>query len=190
MEKTIEKRQNKNKDKLLEILKKTPIVQIACERIGVSRASYYRWRKENVEFAKKSDQALFDGSLLVNDMAESYLINAIKEKNMTAIIFWLKSHHPAYTTSIELTSGTDKSLSQTEIEILFELLYNEKTFKKGQELLSRYVFSKRVSEKMATLVIKIFMSQMKVVDVLTRKNEAEIMAQVMLRKERSKETNG
>jgi len=42
MDKTIEKRQSKNKEQLLEILKKTPIVQIACEKAGVGRATYYR----------------------------------------------------------------------------------------------------------------------------------------------------
>lgn len=105
MDKTIEKRQSKNKEQLLEILKKTPIVQIACEKAGVGRATYYRWRKEDTEFAEKSDQALQDGSLLVNDMAESQLMSAIKDKNMTAIIFWLKHHHSAYLTKVEITSA-------------------------------------------------------------------------------------
>ena len=105
MDKTIEKRQAKNKALLLEILKKTPIVQIACEKAGVGRATYYRWRKEDAVFAKASDQSLLDGNLLVNDMAESQMMSAIKDKNMTAIIFWLKHHHPAYATKIEITAS-------------------------------------------------------------------------------------
>ena len=105
MDKTIEKRQSKNKELLLEQLKKTPVVQIACEKAGVGRATYYRWRKEDSEFTKQSDQALHDGSLLVNDMAESQLMSAIKDKNMTAIIFWLKHHHPAYATKVEVTTN-------------------------------------------------------------------------------------
>lgn len=104
MDNTIVKRQSKHKELLLEQLKKTPIVQIACEKVGISRASYYRWRKEDQEFAKQSDQALLDGSLLVNDIAESQLMSAIKDKNMTAIIFWLKHHHPAYATRVEVTT--------------------------------------------------------------------------------------
>lgn len=108
MDKTIEKRQSKNKGQLLEILKKTPIVQIACEKAGVGRATYYRWRKEDAEFSQQSDQALLDGSLLINDMAESQLMSAIKEKNMTAIIFWLKHHHSAYLTKVEITSSQTK----------------------------------------------------------------------------------
>lgn len=115
MDKTIEKRQSKNKEQLLEILRKTPIVQIACEKAGVGRASYYRWRKEDADFAQQSDQALQDGSLLVNDMAESQLMSAIKDKNMTAIIFWLKHHHPAYATKVEVTTTSkDKEIYLTD----------------------------------------------------------------------------
>lgn len=114
MDKTIEKRQSKNKEQLLEILKKTPIVQIACEKAGIGRATYYRWRKEDVEFANSSDEALQDGSLLVNDMAESQLMSAIKDKNMTAIIFWLKHHHPAYLTRVEITSGNHEEKLSVE----------------------------------------------------------------------------
>ena len=105
MDKTIEKRQSKNKELLLELLRKTPIVQIACEKVGIGRATYYRWRKDSPEFTKQSDQALFDGNLLVNDMAESQLMSAIKDKNMTGIIFWLKHHHPAYATRVEVTTN-------------------------------------------------------------------------------------
>ena len=105
MDKTIEKRQSKNKKLLLELLRKTPIVQIACEKVGIGRATYYRWRKEDSEFTKQSDQALLDGNLLVNDMAESQLMSAIKVKNMTGIIFWLKHHHPAYATRVEVTTN-------------------------------------------------------------------------------------
>ena len=104
MDNIIEKRQMKNKELLLEILKKTPIVQIACEKAGIGRATYYRWRKEDGEFTEQSDQALLDGNLLVNDMAESQLMSAIKDKNMTAIIFWLKHHHAAYATKVEVTT--------------------------------------------------------------------------------------
>lgn len=104
MSNTIETRQSKNKELLIEQLKKTPIVQIACEKVGIGRATYYRWRKEDAEFAKLSDEALQEGSLLVNDMAESQLMSEIRSKNMTAIIFWLKHHHSAYATRVEVTA--------------------------------------------------------------------------------------
>ncbi len=105
---TVRDRIKVEQDLLVEQLKKTPIVQVACEKCGVGRSTYYRWRKEDAEFTQQSDQALLDGSLLVNDMAESQLMSAIKDKNMTAIIFWLKHHHPAYLTKVEITSSQMK----------------------------------------------------------------------------------
>ena len=103
MNKTIEKRQNKEKEILLERLKKTPIVQIACEKCGVGRATYYRWRKDDPKFANMADEALSEGSLLVNDMAESQLLQAIRNQNLGAIIFWLKHHHPSYANKLEVS---------------------------------------------------------------------------------------
>lgn len=101
---TIQKRQTKEKELIIEQLKKTPIVQIAAEKAGIGRATYYRWKKEDSEFSQKAEEALQEGSFLVNDIAESQLMSAIKDKNLTAIIFWLKHHHPAYLTKVEITS--------------------------------------------------------------------------------------
>ncbi len=94
----------KNKDALLEQLCKMPIIQIACDKAGVARSSYYRWRKEDETFAIAADQAINDGSLLVNDMAESQLMAAIRDRNMTAIIFWLRNHHQSYANKLEVTA--------------------------------------------------------------------------------------
>lgn len=101
---TVVKRIDKNQELILEQLKKTPIVQVACEKVGVGRATYYRWRKEDEEFATQADSAIAEGSSLVNDMAESQLMAAIRDKNLTAIIFWLKHHHPNYATKVEVTA--------------------------------------------------------------------------------------
>ena len=100
---TIEKRQAKQKGTILEYLKKTPIVQVACERGVVSRATFYRWKKEDSDFARQAEEALAEGASLINDMAESQLISAIKDKNLGAIIFWLKTHHPSYASKLEIT---------------------------------------------------------------------------------------
>lgn len=111
---TLDKRQIKDKELLLEQFRKTPIVQIACEKVGLGRATYYRWRKDQPEFAKEADIAIEDGNRLVNDMAEAQIISAIRDKNMTAILFWLKSHHPAYATRVEVTAGVKKDEPLTE----------------------------------------------------------------------------
>jgi len=113
MSNVIEDRQIKEKELLIEQFKKTPIIQLACEKVGVGRATYYRWRKDDPDFARCCDDALQESVGLINDLAESQLLSAIKDKNMTAIIFWLKSRHKGYSTRVEL-SGTIKN----ELEIL------------------------------------------------------------------------
>ena len=80
----------------IEQLRKIPIVQIACDKTGISRNSIYRWRKEDEQFRKAWDEAIAEGELLVNDMSESQLISLIKEKSWAAISFWLRHHHPKY----------------------------------------------------------------------------------------------
>jgi len=101
---SITRRQNIQKLDLLEKLKETPIVEVACRKTGIARATYYRWRLKDEKFAKEADLSLSEGSSLINDMAESQLLSAIKDQNMTAIIFWLKNHHPAYATKVEVTA--------------------------------------------------------------------------------------
>ena len=93
---TIEKRQNKEKQDLLEMLKEMPIIQVACKKAGVGRATYYRWRKEDRMFSRQSEDALAQGIEFINDMSESQLILMIKEKKMPAIALWLKHNHPRY----------------------------------------------------------------------------------------------
>ncbi len=97
------KRDN-GKDKVLQALAKLPIVQIACNEAGISRASYYRWRKEDPAFAKQADTELADGVQFMNDIAESQLLKAVKEQNLGAIVFWLKHRHPAYAEKLEISA--------------------------------------------------------------------------------------
>ncbi len=103
---------NKQRELLLNQLKKTPIIQIACEKTGISRATFYRWCRKNKKFKEQAEEAISEGSKLVNDMAESQLISAIREQNLTAIIFWLKTHHPQYKQKIEL-SGKIGTIDET-----------------------------------------------------------------------------
>lgn len=98
-----DKEQEKIKQDIIVQLQKTPIIEYACKNTGVGRSTFYRWRKDDESFANDIDQALTKGRLLINDMAESQLISGIKDKNMTAIIFWLKHNHKNYSTKIELS---------------------------------------------------------------------------------------
>jgi len=94
---------------LIEQLKKIPVVQIACEKVGISRALYYVWRKKDKKFATDADQAILDGSLIINDLAETQLITAIREQNFQAIHLWLRSHHPKYSNKLEITGNINQT---------------------------------------------------------------------------------
>ncbi len=100
----IEARKSREQAMLLEQLRKMPIVQIACEKAGVSRATYYRWKKEDEIFAKVAEEALSDGTALVSDMAESQLLSQIRDNNLGAIMYWLKHRNPNYNTKLEVTA--------------------------------------------------------------------------------------
>ncbi len=101
-------KKDKTKELLIEQLKKTPIVQIACEKIGLGRATFYRWKKENKEFAKDADEAITEGEMLITDMSESQLISLVRDKNFAAIQLWLRHHHPKYAQRIEISGNINQ----------------------------------------------------------------------------------
>ncbi|MBU6214490.1 hypothetical protein KGM48_01450 [Patescibacteria group bacterium] len=102
-------------------LRKVPIVQVACEKLGVSRNSVYRWRKEDDAFAKAMDEALEEGEKLVNDMTESQLLALIGEQHWPAISFWLRHRNAKFRDRIEVTAKVervDKPLSPEDQELI------------------------------------------------------------------------
>lgn len=100
----IEARKAREQALLLEQLRKIPIVSIACEKSGIGRATYYRWKKEDPDFSKAADEALAEGTHLVNDMAESQLLTAIRDNNLGAVMYWLKHRNPNYNNKLEVTA--------------------------------------------------------------------------------------
>jgi len=95
-------KKNKVKDAFLEQLRKVPIIQVACEKVGISRNSVYRWKNDDPEFEKELTTALEEGEALVNDMSENQLLVLIREKNWHAISFWLRKRNPKFKDKIEV----------------------------------------------------------------------------------------
>jgi transposase len=93
----------------LDELKRVPIVQVACEKVGVSRNSVYRWKAEDAEFAKAMEDALGEGEALVNDMTESQLLSLIREKNWHAISFWLRKRNPKFRDRLEVNTKVEQA---------------------------------------------------------------------------------
>ena len=97
---------NSNQRKqLLEELKTNPIVSSACSRVGVPKSNFYRWCKDK-DFKKQVDEATAEGRTTWNDVAESQLISAIKQRNLSAIKYWLDHNHEKYSKRMVEISGS------------------------------------------------------------------------------------
>ena len=90
------KDQDQAKQKILETLRKTPIVGIACARAGISRATFYRWVEEDKHFKKRVTSAVKLGNAELNDLAIGKLLQNIKNGQQGAIAFHLSRRHPSY----------------------------------------------------------------------------------------------
>ena len=101
-------KKNKLQEQFFAELVKVPIVQVACEKVGISRNSIYRWKKEDKTFDKKMNEALAQGVELVNDMSENQLLSLIKDKNYSAISFWLRHRNDNYKDRIEVTTREER----------------------------------------------------------------------------------
>ena len=115
-------KKNKKKGEFLEQLKKIPIVQVACEKAGLSRNTVYRWRKEDSIFSTAMDEALKEGEDLVNDMSENQLLSMIKDKEWSAVSFWHRHRNPRFRDKIEVSG---KVFTQTELTEEQKLLLEE-----------------------------------------------------------------
>lgn len=119
-QKTIEERIEKDKETLIEQFRKSPVVQVACEKCGVGRTTYYRWRKEDVFFATKADEALEEGRNLINDLAISKLVQKIGEGDFNAIKYWLSHNHQRYENRLSITPAIRETNELPE-EIIAEV---------------------------------------------------------------------
>ncbi len=88
-------------------LKNTPIVLVACKKIGLSTSTFYRWRNSDVRFKKEVARAVMRGRENVSDIAEARLTEAVKKGNMRAVIYWLRTFRDPY-------KKTDKTIIEVK----------------------------------------------------------------------------
>ncbi len=82
--------------RLIEEIEKTENVSSACERVGLSRNSFYRWMLTDPNFAEKVNLAMEMGNLSLCDLAHSKLVTNINKGDPRAIEFQLKNRDPRY----------------------------------------------------------------------------------------------
>ena len=84
-----------------------PVVEAACAKAVVSRATYYRWRDEDEEFARDADDAIAQGAEFISDMAETQQIALIKDKFWPAIRHWLEHRSSKYARKVNVQGELD-----------------------------------------------------------------------------------
>lgn len=85
--------QNDDKIKILEALKATPVISMACAKTGIARATLYRWLNSDPEFKQRVNRAIKLGNRSVDDLAYGKLIQKIKDGSLGAITFYLSRRH-------------------------------------------------------------------------------------------------
>ncbi|MEK7638977.1 MAG: phBC6A51 family helix-turn-helix protein [Patescibacteria group bacterium] len=121
---TIKARQNKLKEAFLEQLKRTPTIETACQKVGVARATVYRWISGNKKFEKLVDEALVEGRTFMSDIAENQLFSLIGDKKIEAIRLYLSTHNARYSNKIELSGSVskDEPLTKEQKKLIREAL--------------------------------------------------------------------
>lgn len=89
-------KKNRKVQSLLDELRKVPNVSVVCERVGISRNTFYRWMQEDAAFKKEVDEAHELGIDSINDLAESKLVQLINGGSIQAIKYWLGNNKSNY----------------------------------------------------------------------------------------------
>jgi len=138
---SIKARQNKLKEAFLEQLKRTPTIETACQKVGVARATVYRWIKASKKFEQTVDTALSEGRTFMSDIAENQLFSLIGDKKIEAIRLFLSTHNARYSNKLELSgsvSNKDEPLTKEQKKLIREALklsslrHHEKETKKAK----------------------------------------------------------
>jgi hypothetical protein len=99
--------------RLLEELEKTPIIQVACDKIGISRNTFYRWIKEDPTLLTRVNYAISLGTGRVNDVAISNVLSGIQKKDVRYTMYWLNRKHPDFRQPYVYKVDADDLLSHT-----------------------------------------------------------------------------
>lgn len=124
----------KQKEKAIYLFEKTPIVGFVCQKIDISRSTFYRWQKEDPKFKELSQKAILNGKFEINDFAESQLVSLIKEKNISAIIYWLKNNNPNYSEKNRIIKIVYDQLSPEQGEIIKQAISQNKNYETRKKL--------------------------------------------------------
>jgi hypothetical protein len=120
----------KMRDFLMILEKSLGLISLACQQAGIDRRTYYNWREKDEWFREISDQVIEEQRPVVNDLAEHGLLSLIREKNVPAIIFYLKTRHPGY-------KETRNKETENEVNELLKNMQERMTLAKGIDIINK-----------------------------------------------------
>lgn len=112
----MDKSRHIKKETILKALEKSlGIVTVACKNADIPRSTFYKWLKEDEQFARD----VKDIENIALDFAESHLHTQIKDNSTSATIFYLKTKgkNRGYIERQEIT-GVDGMPTNFQIEII------------------------------------------------------------------------
>ena len=84
----MDKSRHIKKESMIQALESSlGVVTTACKKVDVPRSTFYKWIKEDAEFAEQ----VKDITNIALDFAESHLHKQIEDDNTAATIFYLKT---------------------------------------------------------------------------------------------------
>ena len=105
-----EKERKKKKKLLVELLSKTPIIETACQKVGITRMMFYRWKEDDSGFRESMEEVLSVSRDRISDLAESQIINKIKDGHFGSCAFWLRNNCTRYRVKKAIATTEDKHI--------------------------------------------------------------------------------
>lgn len=94
------------------------LVATTCRKAGISRSTYYKWRKEDTDFANKADEV----KELQKDAVEALILKKMKDGDTAMLIFYAKTQMKdrGYVERTEVVGkdGADLSVRQYDLSKL------------------------------------------------------------------------
>jgi len=100
--------------KLVEAFKNDFTVQEACSYAGISKDTFYRWKKENEEFSDEMERS----KMFIATQAKKVIAKSIMEGSIKTSKWFLERRDERYSTRQKLTFSQPEPLTQQEEEEL------------------------------------------------------------------------
>lgn len=91
-----EANRKKLKTRVVDELRINPVVEAACRKSGLPRATFYRWLEDDDSFYSDVELAQAQGRERVNDMAESEVMKGIGRGDFRYVKYWLEHNSRRY----------------------------------------------------------------------------------------------